>query len=243
MSRPPHAMADTAPSGIDEPITLFSHHGCPFVQRVAIVLAEKGLAHERRDVDLHDKPAEFLDASPLGQVPVLRVGTRTVFDSLAICEYLDEVHAPRLHPPDPMLRAQHRAWMAYGGALLQAVGGFFKAGDAAGLEARRQEILRLLQRLDAALGPTPYFAGERFSMVDVVFAPVFRYFDAFSRMEPFDFFAGLQRVPHWRDRLAERPSVRGAVAPDFLPRLVHYLGSRDAALARQWRARRPGGEA
>lgn len=217
------------------PLILSSHHGCPFVQRVAIVLAEKGLAHERRDVDLHDKPADFLAASPLGQVPVLHIGPHAVFDSLAICEYLDELHAPRLHPDDPLQRAQHRAWMACGQALLQAVGGFFKARDDDSLQARRQEIVRLLQRLEPQLSQVPWFAGERFGLVDVVFAPVFRYFDAFAQLESFDFFAGLQRVPAWRARLAARPSVRGAVAADFLPRLVDYLGARDSALARRAR--------
>jgi glutathione S-transferase len=54
-------------------IVLFSHHGCPYVQRVAIVLAEKGIPHTRRDVDFKAKPPDFLAASPLGQVPAMLV--------------------------------------------------------------------------------------------------------------------------------------------------------------------------
>lgn len=33
------------------PLVLVSHALCPYVQRVAIVLAEKGIAFERRDID------------------------------------------------------------------------------------------------------------------------------------------------------------------------------------------------
>ena len=47
-------------------LTLVSHALCPYVQRVAIVLHEKGLAFERRTIDLARKPDWFLAISPLG---------------------------------------------------------------------------------------------------------------------------------------------------------------------------------
>lgn len=214
-------------------IILFSHHGCPYVQRVAIVLAEKGVVHTRRDVDFKAKPADFLAASPLGQVPAMLADGAPLFDSIAICEYLDERFEPRLHPLAAQARARHRGWMAVGSALLQGVGGFFKAPDPESLAARRQDLAAMLRRVEAGLTCTPYFSGESFSLVDAVFAPVFRYFDAFAVMEPFDFFEGLARVNAWRDHLKARPSVAQAVQPDFLPRLIEYLSTRDSALARQ----------
>lgn len=214
-------------------LVLFSHHGCPYVQRVAIVLAEKGIAHTRRDVDFKAKPPDFLAASPLGQVPALLADGARLFDSIAICEYLEERFEPRLHPPGLHERARHRGWMAVGSALLQGVGGYFKAPDPASLEARRLELVAMLSRVEAGLDCAPYFSGESFSLVDAVFAPVFRYFDAFEAMVPFDFFEGLARVAGWRETLKARPSVAQAVQPDFLPRLVEYLSTRDSALARQ----------
>ena len=48
-------------------LTLVSHALCPFVQRAAIVLAEKKVAFERIDIDLADKPDWFLAISPLGK--------------------------------------------------------------------------------------------------------------------------------------------------------------------------------
>ncbi|CAG0946116.1 hypothetical protein GPROT2_03572 [Gammaproteobacteria bacterium] len=47
-------------------LVLVSHALCPYVQRAAIVLAEKGLPSERRDIDLANKPGWFLAISPLG---------------------------------------------------------------------------------------------------------------------------------------------------------------------------------
>ncbi len=89
---------------------LVSHPLCPYVQRAAIVLAEKGVPYERRDIDLAAKPDWFLAVSPLGKTPVLLAGGAALFESAVICEYLDETHALRLHPSDALLRAQQRSW-------------------------------------------------------------------------------------------------------------------------------------
>src|SRR4051812_45459026 len=92
------------------PLTLISHHLCPYVQRVAIVLQEKGLSFERIDIDLADKPDWFLRVSPLGKTPVLLVDGEAIFESAVICEYLDDSVAPRLHPTPVLARARHRGW-------------------------------------------------------------------------------------------------------------------------------------
>jgi glutathione S-transferase len=125
--------------------------------------------------------------------------------------------------------------MAFGSTLLQGVGGFFKAHDDDALAARRRDVVGMLSRLESGLTGAPYFSGESFSLVDAVFAPVFRYFDAFATMESYDFFAGLTRVPAWKKSLLARPSVAHAVPTDFLPKLIDYLSTRDSALARQQR--------
>lgn len=95
-------------------LTLVSHPLCPYVQRAAIVLQEKGVAFTRRDIDLANKPDRFLHVSPLGKTPVLLVDEAAIFESAVICEFLDETEAPRLHPDAPLARARHRAWMEFG---------------------------------------------------------------------------------------------------------------------------------
>jgi glutathione S-transferase len=213
-------------------LVLISHHLCPYVQRAAIALAEKGIPHERVAIDLADKPEWFLALSPLGKVPLLRVGEETLFESAAICEYLEEAGpGPRLHPADPIARAKHRAWMEFASALLSDVAGLYAAPDAPAMEARRAAIAAKLARVEDALGDGPWFAGTDFSLVDAAFGPVFRYFDAFEGIAPFGFLEPLPKTRAWRARLADRPSVRAAVAPDYAQRLGAFLKARNSHLS------------
>lgn len=215
------------------PMVLVSHALCPYVQRAAIVLAEKGLPFERRDIDLANKPSWFLAVSPLGKTPVLLVDDAAIFESAVICEYLEDTATPRLHPHDALQRAQHRAWMEFGSALLNAIGAFYNAPDEAALQARAADIRARLGQVETELGNGPYFSGHAFSMVDAAFAPAFRYFDTFDQIGDFGFWTGLPKVQRWRYALANRPSVVAAVSPAYADRLLGFLHARSSALSRR----------
>jgi glutathione S-transferase len=217
-------------------ITLISHLLCPYVQRAAIVLAEKGIAFERIDIDLANKPDWFLKISPLGKTPVLLVDDQPIFESAVICEYLEETTLAPLHPHDPLLRAQHRGWMEFGSTLLNAIAGFYTAPDEKQLTAKTAEIAAKFQQVENALTATaegPYFAGENFSMVDAVFGPIFRYFDVFEAIDDFGFFDLTPKVRDWRAALAQRPSVGKAVRADYPELLRDFLLARQSALSRR----------
>ena len=219
-------------------LTLVSHPLCPYVQRAAIVLREKGVPFSRRWVDLADKPDWFTALSPLGKTPVLLVDRTPLFESAVICEYLDETLAPRLHPADALQRAGHRAWMAFGSSVLDTIAAYYSAPDAQGLEKQAQLLRTRFARLEAALDPRgPYFAGAAFGMVDAVFAPVFRYFDTFEAVGEDGFFDGTPRVAAWRQALAARPSVQAAVETGYAGRLQEFLVRRPGELARRIAAR------
>jgi len=211
---------------------LVSHPLCPYVQRVAIALAERGIPFERIDIDLANKPDWFLALSPLGKVPLLETGGKVLFESAAILEYLEDTLPVKLHPSDPLLRAGHRGWMEFGSTVLNTIAALYGAGDAAAYAQRLAELRQRLERLDAAMGQGPWFAGEGFSLVDAVFAPVFRYFDAFAALGLADPAAGLAAVSAWRARLAERPSVIDAVADDYPQRLAGFLRARNSHMGR-----------
>lgn len=215
-------------------LTLVSHALCPYVQRAAIVLAEKGVPYERHWVDLADKPAWFRAVSPLGKTPVLLVDREAIFESAVICEYLDDTLIPRLHPQDALQRAKHRGWMEFGSAVLNTIGAFYSASDDAALESRRAALRGQFEQVEAALDPDgPWFGGAGFSMVDAVFAPVFRYFDVFESLGEPNLVDGLPHVQRWRTALASRPSVRDAVVPDYAERLTRFLRERGSALSRR----------
>lgn len=210
---------------------LISHALCPYVQRAAIVLMEKGLSFERRNIDLANKPDWFLDLSPLGKTPVLQVEGEAIFESAVICEYLEDTALPRLHPADALQRAKHRAWMEFGSVVLNLIGAFYSAADEATLLARAADIRARFVQLEAALGDGPFFAGEAFSIVDAVFGPVFRYFDVIDEIDDFGWWDGLPRLQRWRSALASRPSVAGAVQPDYPEKLRAFLLARQSALS------------
>jgi len=215
-------------------LTLVSHHLCPYVQRAAIVLREKGVAFSRSWVDLSAKPDWFTAISPLGKTPVLLADGEAIFESAVICEYLDEVFAPRLHPADPLQRARHRAWMEFGSDVLNRIWTFYTAPDAAALSAARDALVSRFRQLEPALDPQgPFFAGASFGLVDAVFAPVFRYFEVFEAIGEAGFLEGLPRMRAWRAALAARPSVREAAVPDYAERLVAFLDSRGSELSRR----------
>jgi glutathione S-transferase len=210
-------------------LTLVSHLLCPYVQRAAIALGEKGVPFERVVIDLASKPQWFLDISPLGKVPLLKVqrpggGEAVLFESNVICEYLEEtLPGTPLHPEDPLTRAEHRAWMEFGSAVLADLWGYETTQDAAVFEQKRLALVAKFERVEAALGAGPYFAGERFSLVDAVFAPVFRYFELFDQISDSHVFDTLPKVDAWRKALAARPSVRNAVVPEYPQHLMEFL--------------------
>ncbi len=229
------APAPQAASSHSPALTLISHYLCPYVQRAAIALAEKDVPFERVYIDLGNKPDWFPGVSPLGKVPVLQVGERddgnTIFESAVILEYLEDTLPNPLHPTDPLTRARHRAWIEFGSAILNDIAGFYGAKDAAAFSAKTAALRGKFARLEEILGNGPYFAGERFSLVDAVFGPIFRYFDVFDEIAEFDVFDGLPKVQAWRAALAARPSVQRTVTGDYGKRLTAFLKARRSHLS------------
>ena len=163
-------------------LTLISFATCPFVQRAVIALKEKGVAHDVIYVDLGNKPDWFLEISPLGKVPVLKVERdgeppAYIFESAVILEYLEETTpGPKLHPADPLERARHRAFIEFGSQVLADLWKLTSAKSDLELKSARLVLGAKLQRLENTI-KGPFFAGETFSYVDAAFGPAFRQLD------------------------------------------------------------------
>jgi glutathione S-transferase len=221
-------------------LILVSHPLCPYVQRAAISLTEKGVLFERVDIDLADKPVWFKAISPLGKVPLLRVQRNgdetTIFESAVILEFLEETQVSPLHPADPYARARHRAWIEYGSAILNAIGRFYSAPTEAGFLAESGALAAMFGRIEVELAEDadrsgPWFAGDRFSLVDAVYGPVFRYLDTFDKIGDFGILDGKPHVQAWRQALRNRPSIRHAVAADYPQRLHAFLQAKGSFLS------------
>ncbi len=211
-------------------LKLVSHGLCPYVQRASIALTEKGVAFDRVTVDLSDKPAWFSAMSPLGKVPLLQVGQGenavVLFESAVILEYLEDTQANPLHPADPLERARHRGWIEYGSVILNSIGRLYNAKTEQDFAEARADLKGRFERLEAELETRdagPLIDGARFSLVDAVFGPVFRYFDVFEARADLHLLDGLARIGAWRGALSDRASVKTAVDPSYPNALSAFL--------------------
>ena len=149
-----------------------------------------------------------------------------------ILEYLEETEPHPLHPADPLKRAQDRAWIEFGSSVLNDIAGFYNAPDASSFEAKVKALSAKFDQIERRFGDGPFFNGARFSLVDAVFGPVFRYFDTFDKIGDFGVFAEKPQVSAWRKALAARPSIRAAVDADYEARLWAFLLARNSHLTR-----------
>ena len=218
-------------------LELISHKLCPYVQRAVIALIEKDVPFERVDIDLSSKPDWFRNISPLGKTPVLLADKTAIFESAVILEYLEETQPNPLHPNDALNRAEHRGWIEFGSAVLSDIAGFYGAKDKATFDARVTALTDKFARLEARLAAGPWFAGKNFSLVDAVFGPVFRYFDAFDGIGDFGILANKPKVAAWRNVLAARPSVVGAVSAEYPALLRDFIDRRNSHLSELQRDR------
>jgi glutathione S-transferase len=214
------------------PLKLISHKLCPYVQRAVIALVEKGVAFERIDVDLSNKPDWFLKISPLGKTPVLGIGDAAIFESAVILEYLEETEPKPLHPADALRRAEHRGWIEFSSAVLNDIAGLYSAADEVTFRAKANQLEARFARLEARVNASPWFDGEAFSLVDAVFGPVFRYFDVFDAIGDFGILREKPKLARWRASLAARPSVKSAVGSEYNALLRDFLKRRNSWISR-----------
>lgn len=155
-----------------------------------LLMKEAGLAFEEIRIPLYQDghAARILQHTPAGRVPVLHDGALTVWETLAICEYLAERHPQKnLWPAAVAARAHARA---------------VSAEMHAGFAALRSNLCMNLRRTFAGAGMTPAVARDiariealwgdclaryggpflfgRFGIADAMYAPVATRFKTYA---------------------------------------------------------------
>lgn len=193
---------------------LISFKLCPFVQRSVIVLKEKGVDYDITYIDLKSPPDWFKAISPLGKVPVLRVGDAVVFESAVIMEYLDEVNPPSLHPQDPLRKAHNRAWIEFASTLFFCQFNMVTAQEQAACENAEQELRDKLKLVNKQL-VGPYFNGENFALIDAAYAPLFMRIAYLEQWSPIGLLEGMPKMQRWSESLLARPAVQSSVVENL----------------------------
>lgn len=185
------------------------------MQRAVITLIQKNVEHEVTFIDLADPPDWFLEISPLGKVPVLKVDDEVLFESAVINEYLDEITGGELQPKDPLERAKNRAWIEVASNMLGNSYMMKTATDRESYEKYRDLLISQLHRVENRLGDGPWFNGETFTLADTAFAPLFMR-DAVGdhRFSVIDA-ATMPKLDAWAKRLLALPAVKNSVVADF----------------------------
>jgi glutathione S-transferase len=194
---------------------LISFKTCPFVQRAVITLKHKNIDFDITYIDLAEPPDWFLEMSPLGKVPVLKVDDEILFESAVINEYLDEITGGELQPKEPLARAKNRAWIEFASNMLGNLYMMKMSKDEEHFDKYRELLVSQLHRVEERLGEGPWFNGAEFSLADTAFAPLFRQNSvAGGKLSVLDADT-MPRVCAWAERLLALPEVRDSVVDEF----------------------------
>ena len=195
-------------------MVLYSGTTCPFSQRCRLVLFEKGMDFEVRDVDLFNKPEDISTMNPYGQVPILVERELILYESNIINEYIDERFPhPQLMPADPLMRARARLMLFnFEKELFVHVHVLEsernKANDKSHDKARA-EIRDRLTTLAPLFLKNKYMLGDEFSILDVAVAPLLWRLDHYG-IELSKTAAPLMK---YAERIFSRPAYIEALTP------------------------------
>ena len=195
-------------------MVLYSGTTCPFSQRCRLVLFEKGMDFEVRDVDLFNKPEDISTMNPYGQVPILVERELILYESNIINEYIDERFPhPQLMPADPLMRARARLMLFnFEKELFVHVNTLEnernKVGDKSHDKARA-EIRDRLTTLAPLFLKNKYMLGDEFSMLDVAIAPLLWRLDHYG----IELSKNAAPLMKYAERIFSRPAYIEALTP------------------------------
>lgn len=179
--------------------------------RVRWALEEAGLLYRMESTSFHERGAGHFKHQPFGQVPWLKDGELSIFESGAILLHLGE-RSPKLMPTDPKGRSDVIQWLfaALNSVEMAALPDiiFRFSGDTGDSPARKAFdgfLQKRLQHMQVVLAEREWLAGD-FSIADIAMSDVLRLVDRFD---------GLANYPACRAYVARamaRPAFKKAYA-------------------------------
>lgn len=207
-------------------VKLYGAHASPFVRKVRVALAEKGIAYEHDPVVPFNQAPEYFRISPLGKIPALLDDGKPLSDSSVIVAYLEKKQpTPPLYPSEPYEYARAIWFEEYGdSALVQNLTGtvFFQrvvapaffnrpTDEAVIKKAIEQDLPPIFDYLQSQLDGKEYLAGGAFSIADIGIATHF----VNAKLARFSLDAARwPTLAAYLDRILARPSFRSCVVEE-----------------------------
>ena len=185
-------------------ITLYNADRCPYVARVRIMLAEKGIEFETVEIDLSDRPAWYYEKNATGRVPTIEEdGGDPLPESAVIMEFIEERYPePALLPADPADRAAVRLLIFRDNELTSPYYALRREEDGA-----REQFDAAVARFDTLLAEQPYLSGAEYGLADIALIPWFLRARDMLGVE----LDGFSAVSDWLARLEQRPAIAAEV--------------------------------
>lgn len=213
-------------------ISVTSISGSPYAWRVLLMLGEKGLAHEVEWIERGSgrlSSPDYLALNPRAQVPVLTHGDVRLYESAAICRFLEELHPqPPLMPAaksDRALVHQRMEEIAYLITPFEAlvVEGLFtprEARDERVFARARAAFMEETARWNGFVSPEGFVVGGALTLADVLLFPLV----AFAVRCGWDPSSACPRLHAWYLAMCERPAVIDSWPPHWHGTLGPDLG-------------------
>ncbi|EXS70018.1 glutathione S-transferase family protein [Sphingobium sp. Ant17] len=194
----------------------------PFVRKVIVFAAEKGIEVEVRAAGFGRGGEGYLNGSPFGKIPALEDGDFLLSDSTAIITYMDALRpGTEMIPAEPKARARTIWYEEFGDTVAQPVGAkiFFNRAVAKRLKrepdlvaadkAEAEELPGLYDYLEGVLPDSGWLVEDRFTLADLAAGcPLINIGYVSDRLDA----ARWPKVAAWLDAVKARPSVAAAMA-------------------------------
>ena len=198
--------------------------GVPFsnyVRSVRMLCEEKGIPYKLAPSLPHSP--EVTAIHPAGQIPVMRHGDVSLFESKAIATYIDRAFpGPKFIPEAPLAQAEVEQWVSYGNVKVdrwimrefvvpQVFFDKAKGPDTARVAAALPEVDKCCKALDAAVAKTGHLVGDGLTYADMNVIPMLATLQNFPAGK--DVMAKFPALSAYVAKLVERPSYKNTAPP------------------------------
>lgn len=201
------------------PMKLIGSRTSPYVRKVRVFLAEKGLAYDFAEENVWAATTQIARYNPLTKVPVLVLDDGTcLYDSSVITEYVDTLVAPAAIPSAPLPRALARRTESLADGICDAAVSIVlerkrepMRQDVASMERSRAKVDAGLAALEALLADREWLDAAGPGLADVAAGCAALYVE--FRLPEVGWRQRHEGLRRWAERLEARPAFAATRPP------------------------------